>query len=159
MAFAGCASSNQQAGSASVQTDRDQQTLEVAESFLTALGTGDMDTMRRLMADDFVWRNEGDPALPWIGTWQGKESVFNEFLPAFGAGLQTTGWTTDHSMASGDQAAFFGTMRATASNSGADTGTFNWALRVHVVDGKVASWNWFEDSFAVSKAYNAQNAE
>lgn len=140
------------------ETDQSQQTLQVAQSFLAAVGTGDMETMRALMAEDFVWRNEGDPAVPWIGNWQGRDTVFNEFLPAFGAGLETTGWTTDHSIASGDQAAFFGTMSATATNSGAETGTFNWALRVHVADGKIQSWNWFEDSFAVSRAYNAASA-
>lgn len=133
-----------------------QDSLKVAQSFLMAAGSGDMDTLKNLMADDFVWHNEGDSRVPWIGNWEGKETVLTKFLPAFGGGLKTTGWTTDYSMASGDQAVFMGTMSATANNSGVDTGTFSWAVRVNVVNGKVKSWNWFEDSFAVSKAYNAK---
>ena len=45
-------------------------------------------------------------------------------------------------------------MSADANKTGVSTGTFSWAVRVQVVDGKVKSWNWFEDSFAISKAYH-----
>ncbi len=131
-----------------------EQTLAVAQSFLQAAGSGDMETLQNLMTDDFVWHNEGDANIPWIGNWEGKEKVLSEFLPAFGAGLKTTSWTTDYSFANGDQAVFMGSMSAIANNTGADTGTFSWAVRVHVVDGKVKSWNWFEDSYAVSRAYS-----
>ncbi|MEM8897351.1 MAG: nuclear transport factor 2 family protein [Bacteroidota bacterium] len=131
-----------------------EQTLAVAQSFLQAAGSGDMETLQNLMTDDFVWHNEGDANIPWIGNWEGKEKVLNEFLPAFGGGLKTTSWTTDYSFANGDQAVFMGSMSAIANNTGADTGTFSWAVRVHVVDGKVKSWNWFEDSYAVSRAYS-----
>lgn len=132
-----------------------QKTLEIAQSFLMAAGSGDGDTLNKLMADDFVWHNEGDKSIPWIGNWEGKQVVFEQFMPAFGTGLKTTSWTTDYTFASGDQAVFMGSMSAIANNTGAETGTFSWAVRVNVEDGKVKSWNWFEDSFAVSKAYHA----
>ncbi|MFA0654588.1 nuclear transport factor 2 family protein [Vibrio sp. 10N.222.49.C12] len=148
---------------ASYATDMDKskaeqsaKTLEVAQAFLRAAGSGDMEKLSTLMADDFVWHNEGDDSIPWIGNWESKETVLNTFLPRFGAGLKTTSWTTDYSFANGDQAVFMGTMSATANNTGADTGKFSWAVRVQVVDGKVKSWNWFEDSFAVSKAYHTE---
>ena len=35
-------------------------TLETAEAFLWAAGSGDMEKLQVLMADDFVWHNEGD---------------------------------------------------------------------------------------------------
>jgi ketosteroid isomerase-like protein len=130
-------------------------TLEVAKEFLTAAGTGDMETLQTLMTDDFVWHNEGDSSIPWIGPWEGKEVVLNDFMPKFGAGLKVTSWTTDYSFANGNQAVFVGTMSAIANNSGVDTGKFSWVVRVHVEDGQVKSWNWFEDSYAVSKAYHA----
>lgn len=145
--------------SAAVQemlADQTDQTLHIAQSFLDAAGSGDMDTLSELMADDFVWHNEGDKSVPWIGTWDGKETVLNQFLPTFGAGLKTTSWTTDYSFAKDDQAVFMGTMAAEATNTGESTGTMSWAVRVHVVDGKVKSWNWFEDSFAVSRAFHDQ---
>ncbi|MEZ9862954.1 nuclear transport factor 2 family protein [Vibrio breoganii] len=131
-------------------------TLETAQAFLWAAGSGDMEKLKTLMADDFVWHNEGDDSIPWIGNWDSKEEVLNTFLPLFGAGLKVTSWTTDYSFVSGDQAVFMGSMSAIANESGVDTGKFSWAVRVHVENGKVKSWNWFEDSFAVSKAYHTK---
>ncbi len=131
-------------------------TLEIAKAFLAAAGSGDMATLKKLMADDFVWHNEGDKSIPWIGPWKGKETVMNEFMPKFGAGLKVTSWSTDYSFANANQAVFVGTMSAIANKSGVDTGKFSWTVRVQVDDGKVKSWNWFEDSYAVSKAYHAK---
>ncbi|MEM1261393.1 MAG: nuclear transport factor 2 family protein [Pseudomonadota bacterium] len=139
------------------ETDsQSDQTLAIAQQFLGAAGSGDMETLSRLMANDFVWHNEGDSDVPWIGTWEGKDVVLNEFLPKFGAGLAVTGWATDYSFSNGDQAAFMGTMSADANNTGKSTGTMNWAVRVHVVDGQVKRWTWLEDSYAVSKAYRSE---
>lgn len=139
-----------------IPTDPTQETLQTAQAFLDAAGSGDMDTLSELMTDDFVWHNEGDSAVPWIGTWEGKETVLTQFLPTFGGGLEVTSWTTDYSFAKDDQAVFIGTMAANATNTGESTGTMSWAVRVQVVDGKVKSWNWFEDSFAVSRAFHGQ---
>ena len=143
-------------GTKEIQVEQTQQTLQIAQSFLEAAGSGDMDALNGLMAEDFVWHNEGDKSVPWIGTWEGKETVLNQFLPTFGAGLKTTSWATDYSFAKDDQAVFMGTMAAEATNTGESTGTMSWAVRVHVVDGKVKSWNWFEDSFAVSRAFRGK---
>ena len=132
------------------------ETLETAQAFLWAAGSGDMEKLQTLMADDFVWHNEGDASLPWIGNWDSKEKVLSTFLPRFGAGLKVTSWSTDYSFANGDQAVFMGSMSAIANESGVDTGKFSWAVRVHVEEGKVESWNWFEDSYAVSNAYHAK---
>ncbi|WP_082746030.1 nuclear transport factor 2 family protein [Alteromonas sp. Mac1] len=131
-------------------------TLETAEAFLWAAGSGDMEKLQVLMADDFVWHNEGDASIPWIGKWDSKGKVLDTFLPRFSAGLKVTSWSTDYSFVNGEQAVFMGTMSAILNESSVDTGTFSWAVRVHVEDGKVKSWNWFEDSFAVSKAYHAK---
>jgi len=136
--------------------EQSDKTLAVAQSFLEAAGSGNGEKLKELMSEDFVWHNEGDPKVPWIGHWEGQEKVFGSFMPAFGAGLKVTSWSTDFSFSKADQAVFMGSMSAIANNTGVDTGKFSWAVRVHVVDGKVKSWNWFEDSFAVSKAYNSK---
>ena len=137
-------------------TAQSDKTLKTAQAFLWAAGSGDMKKLNELMSDDFVWHNEGDSQIPWIGNWETKEVVLNSFFPKFGAGLKVTSWSTDYSFANGDQAVFMGSMSAITNKSGVDTGKFNWAVRVHVEDGKVKSWNWFEDSYAVSKAYHAK---
>ena len=104
LALAGCASVT------SGPEDKDAVatigTLAVAKQFLNAAGSGDGATLMALTDDDFVWHNEGDKRLPWIGHWQGKERVFGTFMPAFGQGLSVTTWTTDYEFVNGDQAVF-----------------------------------------------------
>ena len=60
-----------------------KKSLETVMAFMGAMGSGDMDAMHTLMADDMVWHNEGDPSLPWIGETRGKENIF-AFLGVFG---------------------------------------------------------------------------
>ncbi|MEM1378999.1 MAG: nuclear transport factor 2 family protein [Pseudomonadota bacterium] len=154
LALAACSGAADQQTAPHTGESQSSATLATAEAFLMAAGSGDMETLSSLMAGDFVWHNEGDTTVPWIGTWKGKDTVLNTFLPAFGAGLQTTSWTTDYKFADDNQAVFIGTMSAVANETGINTGVFSWAVRVEVADGKVQSWNWFEDSYAVSVAYH-----
>lgn len=140
---------------AMAQNDQSKATLDTAMTFMGAMGKGDMANVQSLMSPDMVWHNEGDPSLPWIGHWKGKEAVLG-FLKTFSENLQTTAWKTENAFASGDTAAFFGTMNAKLIKSGKETGSFTFALRVKVKDGKIVFWNWFEDSFAVSKAYHGR---
>jgi len=130
-----------------------QASLDTVMGLMGAMGSGDMDTMANLMADDMVWHNEGDKALPWIGPWKGKDEIF-AFLPLFGENFQTTKWENADVLASGDTVAVFGNMNGITTKSGKEIGEFTFALRAKVRDGKVVLWNWFEDSFAVSEAYH-----
>jgi len=130
-----------------------QATLDTVLALMGAMGSGDMETMGELMADDMVWQNEGDPAVPWIGPWDGKDAIFG-FLGVFSENFETTLWENEDLFALGDTAAIFGRMNAHMAASGRDTGEFTFALRAKVRDGKVVLWNWFEDSFKISNAYN-----
>lgn len=133
--------------------DQSQASFDTVMAFMGAMGSGDMDTMGKLMADDMVWHNEGDESLPWIGGAKGKENVF-AFLGTFSENFQTTAWENTDAFASGDTVAVFGKMNGITIHSGADIGEFTFALRVKVRDGQVVLWHWFEDSFAVSQAYH-----
>ena len=130
-----------------------QASLDTVMAFMGAMGSGDMDAMSALMDDDMVWHNEGDTAMPWIGPWVGKQTIF-EFLGVFGANLQTTLWENEDAFASGDTVAVFGRMNGTTTASGKEIGEFTFALRAKVRDGKLVLWNWFEDSYAVSRAFH-----
>jgi ketosteroid isomerase-like protein len=139
--------------SAQENDDESQATLDVVMGLMGAMGSGDMDAMNALMADDMVWHNEGDPSVPWIGPWDGKEEIIG-FLGVFGENFQTTKWENTDVLASGDTVAVFGNMNGITTASGKEIGDFTFALRAKVRDGQVVLWNWFEDSFAVSKAYH-----
>ena len=130
-----------------------QATFDTVMGFMGAMGSGDMKKMKALMAEDMVWQNEGDKALPWIGPWNGQEEIF-KFLGVFGENFQTTEWKNTDAFAFGDTVAVFGDMNGITTKSGKEIGPFTFALRAKVKDGKVVLWNWFEDSYAVSKAYH-----
>lgn len=139
---------------ASTMDAESQATFDTVMAFMGAMGGGDMATMIDLMADDMVWMNEGDKALPWIGPWEGKEAIL-AFLPVFGENFQTTKWENTDQFAFGDTVAIFGNMNGITKKSGKEIGDFTFALRAKVRDGKIVLWNWFEDSYAVSKAYHS----
>mgnify|MGYP001826799448 FL=1 len=130
-----------------------QASFDTVMAFIEAMGSGDMEKMSALMADDMVWHNEGDAALPWIGETRGKENIF-EFLGVFSANLTTTKWVNTDAIASGDTVAVFGEMNGIIQHSGHEIGAFSFALRAKVQNGQVVLWHWFEDSFAVAKAYH-----
>ncbi|WP_172839408.1 nuclear transport factor 2 family protein [Tateyamaria omphalii] len=132
-----------------------QASFDTVMAFMGAMGSGDMEQMSALMADDMVWHNEGDTSLPWIGETVGKEKIF-DFLGVFSANLRTTLWENTDAFASGDTVAVFGRMNGITTHSGAETGEFSFALRAKVRDGQVVLWHWHEDSFAISKAYHAE---
>ncbi|MEM6588194.1 MAG: nuclear transport factor 2 family protein [Pseudomonadota bacterium] len=132
-----------------------QASFDTVMAFMGAMGSGDMEAMDKLMADDMVWHNEGDSSLPWIGETVGKENIF-EFLGVFSSNLQVTEWENEDAFASGDTVAVFGRMNGITTHSGQETGAFTFALRAKVRDGQVVLWNWLEDSFALSQAYHGR---
>lgn len=136
--------------------EESQKTMDIANSFMAAMGSGDMEKMKSLMHEDMVWDNSGDSSLPWIGPWKGKKAILEDFLPSFGKNFVTKKWEPTDGFASGDTAAYFGQMVGLLTKSNKETAEFTYALRVKVKDGKVILWNWFEDSYAVSKAYHAK---
>jgi len=143
--------SNNNTNTMNTQSD---ETMKIAMAYMDAMGKGDMETMVSLMHDDMVWQNEGDKNMPWIGPWKGKKTILEDFMPLFGGNFKTTKWETEDAFANGDTAAFFGRMVGLATKSNQETKEFSWALRVKVKDGKIILWNWFEDSFEVSRAYH-----
>ena len=157
MSFIGCNSKTENINQANKENSMDKQskeTMDVAMQFMGAMGKGDMETLVSLMHEDMVWQNAGDPNVPWIGPWKGKKAILEDFMPKFGAGFKTIKWEPNDGFASGDTAAFFGQMIGELTHSGQQTNEFTYALRVKVKDGKIILWNWFEDSFEVSRAFN-----
>lgn len=133
-----------------------QETMNTAMAFMEAMGKGDMEKLVSLMHDDMVWHNEGDKAMPWIGPWEGKKVILEKFMPAFGANFKTIKWEPNDALSSDDTAAFFGKMIGELTSTNEQTSEFTYALRVKVKDGKIILWNWFEDSYAVSKAFHGK---
>ncbi len=139
-------------GSQAQAEDNTEASFDTVMRFMGAMGSGDMETVGALMADDMVWHNEGDTTLPWVGGSEGREAIF-EFLGVFSSNFETTMWENTDALASDDTVAVFGKMNGRTTKSGKEIGEFTFAVRAKVRDGQVVLWHWFEDSFAVSQAY------
>ena len=126
--------------SAQSNDDESQASLDTVMALMGAMGRGDMAKMDELMADEMVWLNEGDPSIPWIGPWNGKEAIFG-FLGVFSENFKTTKWENTDILASGDTVAIFGDMNGVTTKSGQEIGDFTFALRAKVRNGKVLLWN------------------
>jgi ketosteroid isomerase-like protein len=135
--------------------DASQKSFDVVMSFMNAMGSGDMATVTSLLADDVVWQNEGNKDIPWIGPWNGKEEFLTN-LGRFGGGFQTTEWKNEDAFALGDTVAVFGRMNGITKASGSEIGEFTFGLRAKVKDGKIVLWNWLENSYAVSNAFQGK---
>ena len=140
-------------GSQAHATDKTKASFDTVMRFMGAMGSGDMETVSALMADDMVWHNEGDTSLPWVGGAEGKDAIF-AFLGVFSSNFETTMWENTDAFASDDTVAVFGKMNGKTTKSGQEIGEFTFALRAKVRDDQVVLWHWFEDSFAVSQAYH-----
>lgn len=134
--------------------EKKQSAMDIANAFMGAMGKGDMAAMADMMHEDMVWQNAGDKAIPWMGPWNGKQAILENYFPNFMKGFETVKWVPDDTVTTDDTAAFFGQMIGKLTNSGQTTDEFTYALRVKIKDGKIILWNWFEDSLEVSRAFN-----
>lgn len=92
--------------SAQSNDDESQKSLDTVMALMGAMGR-----------DDMVWLNEGDPTIPWIGPWNGKEAIFG-FLGVFSENFKTTKWENTDILALGDTVAIFGDMNGVTTKSG-----------------------------------------
>ena len=136
--------------------EKKKSAMDIANEYMGAMGKGDMEAMMNLMHEDMVWQNAGDKEIPWMGPWNGKKAILENYFPAFMKGFQTIKWEPVDAVTTDDTAAFFGQMIGKLTNSGVSTNEFTYALRVKVKDGKIILWNWFEDSLEVSNAYHGK---
>lgn len=158
--FTGCAatnnSNNNSVAKMATPNAESAETLRIANAYMGAMNAGDMETMVSLMHDNMVWQNAGDTSMPWIGPWNGKQAILEQFFPSFMENFETVKWDSEDAFSSGDTAAYFGSMIGRLKKSGKETNEFPFALRVKVKDGKIILWNWFEDSYEVSKAFHGK---
>ena len=143
-------------GMGQLKGPKQKSAMDLANEFMGAMGKGDMAAMDNLMHEDMVWQNAGDKAMPWIGPWNGKKAIMENYFPNFMKGFETIKWEPVDGLTNGDTAAFFGQMIGKLKPSGQTTDEFTYALRVKTKDGKIILWNWFEDSLEVSKAFNGK---
>ena len=128
-----------------------EQTREVVTSFGAALGSGDVETLLGLFADDAEWRVEGDPRVPWVGSFVGPERI-GELLGILAAEVEVLAMTPNTAAFDGKNAFLLNTMSLRMRGSG-KTVDLHVVTHLEVVDGKITKYHVYEDTLALTNAY------
>lgn len=129
------------------------QTESVVTSFLQRVGGDDVAAIADVFTTDVDWLVAGNSALPWIGRRSSNAEVADYFRTMRGqfAGPGTS--TVEQILVDGTQAVVL----ATISNASAETGrnfTTKVAMHIGTHEDKIVSLHLYEDSWAVSNAFD-----
>ena len=136
------------------KSDPGAESMAVVQDFMGAMGAGDFEKLQSLMHEDMVWKNEGDANVPWIGTHEGKAAILSDYMGPSGKHMKILSMSPSAMFARGDQAAVFGRFEAQMVESGKKaSSSFAILIGVDRQAKQIVSWQFFEDSFAVSEAF------
>ena len=68
-------------------------------------------------------------------------------------------WRVEHASTGGREAMLMGSFSLLHTHSGLETGPTSWAVHVSVLDGKVKSWHWFEDSELFARTFRGTTTQ
>ncbi|MHA7884989.1 nuclear transport factor 2 family protein [Nitratireductor rhodophyticola] len=128
----------------------------IIEKFLAALKAGDVDAACAFVAADAVFigvRAEAKPSVPPYGARRGHEG-FRAFLAALGNTFSNQSLTVEH-LGAGEGVAFAsGQLDHTVAATGKRFFS-EWVLRCRVRDGKIAHYQFCEDSARLEETLSA----
>lgn len=130
----------------------DEPTREVVERFYGTVAAGaSPETIAGLFDTDAVWDMPGAvDRVSWIGPRKGLEGVA-AFYRELRENIEPLSFTITSILTEGDKAATFGHLRSRVKRTGKVIET-SFATEFVVRDGKITSYRFFEDSYAVVEA-------
>lgn len=124
--------------------------IKIVQAIYTAFGRGDVAAILAMLAEDVSWLGTEAPELPYSGALHGRAGV-ERFFAGIGGSIEVTSFEPKTFLADGDAVmvtgAWAGKVRATGKPFQA-----RWAMRWVIRDGKVASYEGFEDTAIVAAA-------
>jgi uncharacterized protein len=124
---------------------------ETAAAFLQAFGSGDLDATLALLHEDLVLDVPGASAVPWTGRRLGRDGAA-EFFALLGEHLEPEAFEVDKVLGDDETAVVLGRFAQRVKRSG-DTFASEFALRLGVQDGRIASYLMLENSWTVAEAF------
>jgi uncharacterized protein len=129
----------------------EQDNVQVAQQAFEAFGRGDIPALLGLVSDDVVWDTMG-PAnvIPWASRRQGPEQVGQFFSDLTGA-VEFQQLQPREFIAQGDRVVVLGHSDYTVRANGRPLEQ-DWVMVLKLRDGKVAEYQYFEDTAATVAA-------
>lgn len=124
----------------------------VAERIFAARARGDVEEVLDSFTEDALIRVQGASHVPFVGDFETPEARRFFFSEALGTSTNVSR-TVRGLLADGDDVVILGTFDFAVDATGRHY-EGDWALHLHVVDGKVSLWQMYENSWSVGLAYD-----
>jgi ketosteroid isomerase-like protein len=129
------------------------QNVDVVQQGYEAFGRGDIPAVLELLTEDVVWTEQGPSALPFAGTFRGREGIA-EFFTLLDETLEFEQFEPRKFVGQGDTVVVVGYERSLAKRTGR-TFEQEWAHVYTMRDGKIATGLFIEDTATMVDALSA----
>lgn len=123
--------------------------VQVVKKFFEYLGSGNMDGVVSLFAEDGAIDMPGSANLPWAGHWKGRDKLV-EYFKVMPAALDIRGATQDRWICDGNLVSVSGTEHAASRLSGKEYRA-KWSWIFVIEGGRIKLWDAYEDTEAMFK--------
>lgn len=124
---------------------------QVVQNYLDTFFKGDIDKTLECLTDDVLWKVQGAADVPTIGERQGREEV-RAWMALFPTNFEPLEFRIERTFEQGDQVVITGHVRHRVLSTGHEFGS-DFAAICSVRDGKVSSYNFLEDSYALWRSF------
>lgn len=132
-------------------TDAQGTASQVVQNYFDVFFSHDVDKTLQCLTDDVVWRVQGAADVPTIGTRHGRQQV-REWLELFPKHFQPMDFDIQRMFESGDQVVVIGHFTHRILDTGKEFSS-DFATICTVRDGKLAAYNFLEDSYGLWDAF------
>lgn len=124
---------------------------QVVQNYFDTFFSHDVDKTLQCLTDDVLWHVQGASDVPTIGTRHGKEEV-REWLELFPKHFEPLDFDIQRMFEKGDQVVVIGHFTHRILDTGREFGS-DFATICTVRDGKLAAYNFLEDSYGLWDAF------
>lgn len=121
------------------------------QRFFDAFARGDLPALLDTLHPDIVLKAEGPGTVPWYGTYRGLDGA-RTFLERLGTNVRTQAFTVATLIEQGDTSVAAGHLRHLVPLTDRLFES-DWALVCEIRDGRIASYQFFEDTAAAALAF------
>jgi len=121
-----------------------EQNTEQIKTIFDAFGRGDIAYILGQVADDARFEAHLDPAVPWAGTFAGKDDI-GRYFQALGSSVEVTGHPVNALIAQDDAVVAMGDVSFSVRETG-KAGKSSWVYVFKLANGAVKSFDQFNDA-------------
>jgi ketosteroid isomerase-like protein len=128
-----------------------EENKRVVESIFEAFGRGDLPGVLRHVSEDVEWKAPGPPVVTYFGERHGHDGA-TEFFVQLGSNVDFEHFEPGAFVAEGDRVVVLGRERGRVKRTGKSFDN-EWALVFRLSDGKVTSFQCYENTAAIAEAF------